>query len=542
MMGDVFLFGNNVQAIPLPFVYKTKNLSLEEQGLNEYIDPSKSPKYTQNYNEIYFGSEGISVDELAELSQVVDLTENPTETPQAVMSVGDEDSVSVEVSKDKIKLKKDFEAKKSELKKGNKTLKNEKSFETSKVMSVSFNADPSDEKVAELNFYRGKDENREALEKGLVELKEKVKTEQDVNTKKKLEESVSKGTEMLAQRQAIVDKNQSTWEMEKTEKSVIINKYSSKVQYAYSAPNKELMDILYPNKEAVDKLNADILAEREQIKKYKLDEIWKKEEMKKELMGWFMPEEAYAGYLNNFVATLIMYPRSNINLRIDLMGNSIWAGNEFHLWTANGGDAQKFKFLDETGEIKHAQSGWCMDRSGNYNGAKVQLWPCNGSWPQQWQAFPDGTIRPQNHYGYCLDASSGVNNGSKLHLWGCYDTDRQKFQIGEEDFGKFDHFIRLHSSRTASVEIYPLNVIGHSLVSLVKQERGTWNWHLTNIFSFWGGNDYSRDWFSANIGGRTNNIRNWSNSENTWSNLVVDGGSPNHEVDWVVGYGEGHID
>jgi hypothetical protein len=55
------------------------------KGTNEYIDPSKNPKYTKNYNEIFFGSEGISVDELAELSQVVDLTQNPTETPQAVM-------------------------------------------------------------------------------------------------------------------------------------------------------------------------------------------------------------------------------------------------------------------------------------------------------------------------------------------------------------------------------------------------------------------------------------------------------------------------
>jgi hypothetical protein len=125
-----------------------------------------------------------------------------------------------------------------------------------------------------------------------------------------------------------------------------------------------------------------------------LDEIWKKEEMKKELMGWFMPEEAYAGYLNNFVADMIIYSRANIGLDIDVDDGIATNGQQMKLWSVSSHHAQKFKFNDETGEIKFvANTNFCLDRGGNYDGARVQLYQCNGSWPQKWQAFPDGTIK-----------------------------------------------------------------------------------------------------------------------------------------------------
>lgn len=66
-----FVIGTQVQAVEL----------------NEYIDPSTNPKYTQNYNEIQFGEEGISYNEILELNEVVNILENQEEIPKVMMEV-----------------------------------------------------------------------------------------------------------------------------------------------------------------------------------------------------------------------------------------------------------------------------------------------------------------------------------------------------------------------------------------------------------------------------------------------------------------------
>jgi hypothetical protein len=62
--------------------------SLTANGLNQYIDPSQNPKYSQVYNEIIFSGDGITMEELDEINSLVNLKDNATEEPSAI--VGEE--------------------------------------------------------------------------------------------------------------------------------------------------------------------------------------------------------------------------------------------------------------------------------------------------------------------------------------------------------------------------------------------------------------------------------------------------------------------
>jgi len=67
----------------------------------------------------------------------------------------------------------------------------------------------------------------------------------------------------------------------------------------------------------------------------------------------------------------------------------------------------------------------CLDvlHSSNTNGTAVQLWTCNGSGAQNWESYPDGTLRA---FGKCLDATgNGTGNGTKTELWDCGGTANQ---------------------------------------------------------------------------------------------------------------------
>jgi hypothetical protein len=51
-------------------VSQNENKTLKEQGLNEYIDPSKNPKYNQVYNEITFPASAASASNTISLPKV----------------------------------------------------------------------------------------------------------------------------------------------------------------------------------------------------------------------------------------------------------------------------------------------------------------------------------------------------------------------------------------------------------------------------------------------------------------------------------------
>lgn len=73
--------------------------------------------------------------------------------------------------------------------------------------------------------------------------------------------------------------------------------------------------------------------------------------------------------------------------------------------------------------------GRCMDvtSGGTGNGTLVQLYDCNSSGSQTWQARADGTVyNPQS--GRCLDDPGGsTSNGARLQIWDCNTSAAQKW-------------------------------------------------------------------------------------------------------------------
>jgi len=71
--------------------------------------------------------------------------------------------------------------------------------------------------------------------------------------------------------------------------------------------------------------------------------------------------------------------------------------------------------------------GKCVDVSGasTANGAKIQLWTCNGTSAQSWTMGTDGTVRA---LGKCMDVASGATaNGTKVQLWDCNGSSAQQW-------------------------------------------------------------------------------------------------------------------
>ncbi|MCX5214707.1 ricin-type beta-trefoil lectin domain protein [Kitasatospora sp. NBC_00240] len=71
------------------------------------------------------------------------------------------------------------------------------------------------------------------------------------------------------------------------------------------------------------------------------------------------------------------------------------------------------------GQVQSGIAGKCMDvnAGSTANGTAVQIWSCNGTQAQWWNAYGDGTLRST---GKCLDASAnGTANGTPVEIWDC---------------------------------------------------------------------------------------------------------------------------
>jgi hypothetical protein len=75
--------------------------------------------------------------------------------------------------------------------------------------------------------------------------------------------------------------------------------------------------------------------------------------------------------------------------------------------------------------------GKCMDltSAGTANGTQVQLYDCNGTGAQKWQARADGSlVNPQS--GRCVDATGPSSaNGTRLQIWDCTGGANQKWAL-----------------------------------------------------------------------------------------------------------------
>ncbi|GAA2393426.1 ricin-type beta-trefoil lectin domain protein [Dactylosporangium salmoneum] len=82
-----------------------------------------------------------------------------------------------------------------------------------------------------------------------------------------------------------------------------------------------------------------------------------------------------------------------------------------------------------TNALRGTESGRCIDipSANPVDGARLQVYDCNGTAAQQWTLGTDGTVRA---LGKCMDvAAAGTANGTAVQLYTCNGTNAQKFTL-----------------------------------------------------------------------------------------------------------------
>ncbi|WP_329586213.1 RICIN domain-containing protein [Kitasatospora sp. NBC_01250] len=113
-------------------------------------------------------------------------------------------------------------------------------------------------------------------------------------------------------------------------------------------------------------------------------------------------------------------------------------GAKVQLWGCNGWSNQTWDWAPAAGypagyySIQNNDRGECLDGDTNTipnNGAKVQLWGCNG-WSNQTWAWGGATLVNADK-GECLDGDTNTipNNGAKVQLWACNGWSNQNWTL-----------------------------------------------------------------------------------------------------------------
>ena len=103
---------------------------------------------------------------------------------------------------------------------------------------------------------------------------------------------------------------------------------------------------------------------------------------------------------------------------VDAQGAGTANGTVVQLYDCNGTVAQQWQARSD-GSIMNPNSNRCLDvtSAGTANGSRVQLYDCNGTGAQRWTVNSNGTVTNSNS-GRCLDAN-GTANGAYLQIWDC---------------------------------------------------------------------------------------------------------------------------
>ncbi len=104
---------------------------------------------------------------------------------------------------------------------------------------------------------------------------------------------------------------------------------------------------------------------------------------------------------------------------LDVSGASTANGARAQLWDCNGQTNQTWTSTS-TNELR-VYGNKCLDTAGGAStaGTAIQIWDCNGQPNQQWNLNSNGSITGATS-GLCLDASGrGTANGTAVNLWNC---------------------------------------------------------------------------------------------------------------------------
>ncbi|MEN3614668.1 PQQ-dependent sugar dehydrogenase [Plantactinospora sp. ZYX-F-223] len=112
---------------------------------------------------------------------------------------------------------------------------------------------------------------------------------------------------------------------------------------------------------------------------------------------------------------------------VDVNGGSTADGAKIQLWACNGGTNQQWTRNGNTWR----SLGKCMGVAGGAtaDGSLVQLSTCNGAGGQNWTAGANGSL-VNAQSGKCLDANGGSSaNGTQLIIWSCHGGTNQRWTL-----------------------------------------------------------------------------------------------------------------
>jgi beta-glucosidase len=120
-------------------------------------------------------------------------------------------------------------------------------------------------------------------------------------------------------------------------------------------------------------------------------------------------------------------------------GNGAYATQSF-VWTVSPGTASSTPA--PTGPVT-GYEGLCLDdRSAStalYN--PIQVYTCNGTGAQQWQAQSNGElVNPES--GACLDDTGFGGSGTQVQIWACADSTNQQWQLPWPALTRLDRTLR----------------------------------------------------------------------------------------------------
>lgn len=128
----------------------------------------------------------------------------------------------------------------------------------------------------------------------------------------------------------------------------------------------------------------------------------------------------------------------NSGKALDVAGGTAADGTNVHIWTDNGGAAQKWRITrNEDGTYKLTNPGTSraldVNGGGTADGTNVQIWTDNAGSAQKWRITQDGDgtyklVNPQSNKA--LDVSgAGTTDGTNVHIWTDNNSAAQKWQI-----------------------------------------------------------------------------------------------------------------
>ena len=157
---------------------------------------------------------------------------------------------------------------------------------------------------------------------------------------------------------------------------------------------------------------------------------------------------------------------STIGRCLDITGDSTAQGAKLELWDCNGNGGQKW-VQQANGSLLNPQSGLCLDdpSDNTANGTQLQIYTCNGTAAQQFSVNGGGPV--VNSPGKCADVLGDDNgvDGTQVELWDCqsWAVDQHWYHNSNGSLETLGRCLDIDGDGTAAgtqVELWDCNGIG----------------------------------------------------------------------------------